>query len=675
MRFFILLLATGLFSVMAADQLPDDEKYFTARDVFELELAADPQISPNGQFVVYQRNRMDIMTDRRYRELWIVNADGTGHRPLVQKQSASNPRWSPDGQSLLYVSDGQLNLRWMDTGQTNVLTSVTEGPGNAVWSPDGKWIVFSMFVPAKSRFPVTMPAKPEGAKWADPPVVIDKIRYRRDGGSGFVEEGYSHLFLLSVDGGTPRRLTFGDYHYGGQVSWTPDGKAIIFSANLHENHEYDTNNSEIHRLDLASGKLTTLTDRQGPDRSPRVSPDGSKIAWLGFDDRYQGYQITRLYVMDIDGGNKRLISGDLDRSIESPVWGSDSKGLHCAYEDFGVMTLAHINLSGSVKQLAGDMGGDTLGRPYNGGSFSVAKDGRIAYTLSRPDRPADLVLLEKDHKTTRRLTALNEDLLSHKTLGKVEEIRYKSSHDQRDIQGWIIYPPNFDPAQKYPLLLEIHGGPFAMYGPCFSPELQLFAQLGYMVLYTNPRGSTGYGEAFGNLIHHNYPGQDYDDLMSGVDAVIAKGSVDDRNLFVTGGSGGGVLTSWIVGSTDRFRAAVVAKPVINWYSFVLTADMGAFFHKYWFPGKPWDHLEHYHKRSPISRVKNVKTPTMLLTGEADYRTPMSETEQYYQALKLQKVDTIMVRVPDASHSITRRPSNLAAKVAYIHAWFDKYRVE
>ena len=269
---------------------------------------------------------------------------------------------------------------------------------------------------------------------------------------------------------------------------------------------------------------------------------------------------------------------------------------------------------------------------------------------------------------------LNADLLGHKELAVLEEIWYESSHDGRRVHGWIAKPPGFDPSKKYPLILEIHGGPVTNYGPHFSAEVQLYAAAGYVVLYTNPRGSNSYGQEFGNLIHRNYPGEDYDDLMSGIDAVISRGYIDDRNLFVTGGSGGGVLTSWLVGRTDRFRAAVSAKPVINWYSWALTTDIPSIY-KYWFPGLPWEHEDHYMKRSPLSLVGHVTTPTMVLTGEQDYRTPMSDSEQYYQALKLRKVDTALVRVPGASHGIAARPSHLIAKVANIVAWFDKYRTE
>jgi dipeptidyl aminopeptidase/acylaminoacyl peptidase len=304
--------------------------------------------------------------------------------------------------------------------------------------------------------------------------------------------------------------------------------------------------------------------------------------------------------------------------------------------------------------------------------YSVARNGRAAFTVNSPARPSDVGVVGAGG-AQRTLTALNDDLFANKTLGEVKELTWKSSKDQREIQGWVITPPDFDPAKKYPLILEIHGGPFAAYGPNYTTELQLFAAAGYIVLYANPRGSTSYGEQFGNLIHHAYPGDDYDDLMSGVDAVIAQGSVDTGNLFVTGGSGGGVLTAWIVGKTDRFRAAVVAKPVINWSSFVLTSDFTPFFYRYWFGAQPWEQPQEYWRRSPLSLVGNVKTPTMLLTGESDYRTPIAESEQYYQALKLRNIDTVMVRIPEASHGMTSRPSNLIAKVDNILAWFGKYR--
>jgi dipeptidyl aminopeptidase/acylaminoacyl peptidase len=650
---------------------------FEPMDVFGLEYASDPRISPDGDRVVYQRNFMDVMSDMRRSNLWIVHADGSNHRPLTSgNYSDSSPRWSPDGERLLYVSNregtAQLYLCWMDTGQTARLTQLGENPSGLAWSPDGKLIAFSMLVQEKREPFAAMPSKPEGAEWAPPVKVIDRLIYRADG-QGYLKQGHRQLFVLSSDGGTPRQLTRGPYHHGGNLVFTPDGSSILFSANRNEDWEYDTRNSEIYDVSVQDGTVRALTDRNGPDEYPAISPDGRRIAYLGFDDTYQFYQVKRLFVMNRDGSNSRLVSSALDRDVQAPVWSDDGRGIFFQYDDEGQTKIAHMTLDGEVQDLVGSVGGMSLGRPYSDGQYSVASNSWYAFTLSRPDAPSDVAIGRRGTEA-KSLTALNVDLLGHKELAAVEEIWYESSHDERRIQGWIAKPFGFDPSKKYPLLLEIHGGPVTNYGPHFSAEVQLYAAAGYVVLYTNPRGSNSYGQEFGNLIHRNYPGEDYDDLMSGVDAVIARGYIDDRNLFVTGGSGGGVLTSWVVGRTDRFRAAVSAKPVINWYSWVLTTDIPSVY-KSWFPGLPWEHEDHYMRRSPISLVGNVTTPTMVLTGEQDYRTPMSDSEQYYQALKLRKIDTALVRIPGASHGITDRPSHLIAKVANIVAWFDKYRTE
>ncbi len=615
------------------------------------------------------------MKDTWRSNLWIIRSDGTDNRPLTTGvANASSPRWSPDGTRLLYVSneDGQaqLYLRWMDSGQTAMLTHLTHAPGGISWSPDGKWIALTMFVEAPSESMVTLPRKPDGAEWADPPKLITKLRYRADG-RGYLDDGFVQVFVLPAEGGTPRQLTSGPFDHTGTPSWTPDGQSLIISANRHEDHEYDPANSEVYEVSVADGTTRALTDRQGPDSNPVVSPDGKRIAYLGYDDRLQGYQITRLYVMDRDGGNSKMLSSGLDRSIQNPQW--RGREIYFQYDDHGDTRIGHVSLDGDLHPSdAEHVGGLSIGRPYSGGDYTVSADGLMAFTYSLPEFPADLAV-QRAGETPHRLTSLNEDLLDHKSLGRVEEIRYPSTFDDREIQGWIVYPPDFDASTKYPLLLEIHGGPFANYGDRFSAEIQLYAEAGYVVLYTNPRGSTSYGEEFGNLIHHNYPGQDYDDLMSGVDALLARGFIDADNLFVTGGSGGGVLTAWIVGKTDRFRAAVVAKPVINWTSFALTSDAYNFFYKYWFPGFPWDYQDQYWKRSPLSLVGNVSTPTMVLTGEADHRTPITESEQFYQALKLRKIDAAMVRIPGSGHGIAGRPSRLIAKVAYILAWFEHHR--
>ena len=672
----LLLVAAGSFSP-AGSAAEVSEKYFRLIDLFNLEFASDPQISPKGEKVVFVRNFSDIMKDRKRSNLWIVDAESAEARPLTTgNENDFSPRWSPDGTRLLYASSAegsvQLYARWMDSGQVAKVTSVQKTPRDMTWSQDGKWVAFWMLVPEETKPFAEMPSKPAGAEWGRPAIVIQKLRYREDG-EGYLEDGYSQLFVVPAEGGTPRQLTRGSFNQGGPLAWAPDGKAIIFSANRHDDWEYDPLNSEIYEVSVTDGAIQALTDRKGPDQNPALSPDGRQIAYTGFDDREQGYQVTRLYVMNRDGSGSRPLTGDFDRDTEQPRWSSDGRGLYFQYDDRGNTKIGFITIAGKMQTLAKDLGGVSPARPYSSGSFSVSENDRFAYTQSRPEYPADVAVGRKDSSEARRLTHLNDDLFGYKELGTVEEIGFDSSFDKRKIQGWLVSPPGFDAQKKYPLILEIHGGPFANYGDRFTAEIQLFAAAGYLVLYVNPRGSTSYGEEFGNLIDRNYPGQDYDDLMSGVDAVIQRGRVDTENLFVTGGSGGGVLTSWIVGKTNRFRAAVVSKPVINWYSFVLTSDDYSFFYRYWFPGYPWDHAEHYLKRSPVSLVGNVRTPTMLLTGEADYRTPISESEQFYQALKLRKVDTALVRLPETSHGMDSRPTQIITKVAHILKWFEKYR--
>lgn len=670
LRYHLLIILTLFFFNNGV--FAQNDKFLNPIDIFNLEYVNNPKISPDGSRIIYERHYFDIQSDRKYSNLWIINSDGTENRPITTgNQNDFNAIWSKSQNIIFYQSnkDGttQIYKLWLDKGNIAKISNTQKSQGGLSVSPNEKWIAFSMFVPGAGKSFAKMPAKPEGAKWNDPPIYIDELIYRS--GGSYKKPGHNQLFLISTDGGSPLQLTNTVHHHGGKLSWSADGKSIYFSANIRDEADYKPRNTELYRIDIQTKEIAELTDRFGPDMSPTISPDGEKIAYLGFDDQLQGYQNTKLYVYDIANKKSNPLSTKLDLSIYGIEWASDGKGLYFMYDENGNTKIGYSTLRGKVIVKAENIGGTDMGRPYNSGSFSVSDDGSIAFTLSTPSHPADLAVTGSKPGLSR-LTYLNEDIFKFKKLGKVEELWYESGYDQQRIQGWILTPPDFDPSKKYPLMLEIHGGPFANYGDRFSAELQFYASAGYVVLYTNPRGSTSYGEKFGNLIHHDYPNHDYDDLMSGVDAVIEKGYIDESKLFVTGGSGGGVLSAWIVGHTDRFTAAVVAKPVINWYSFVLTADLSVFATDYWFPGKPWDNQEHYMKRSPISYVGNVTTPTMILTGEQDFRTPISETEQYYKALKLQKVETAMVRIPGATHGIAARPSNLIAKVVYIMQWFE-----
>jgi dipeptidyl aminopeptidase/acylaminoacyl peptidase len=676
MRLVHALVALAVASSAGAVPAGSPSRVFEGKDIFSLQCVTDPQIRPDGHVVAYVRMSYDIMTDRPRRSIWLVDTDTGVQTPLATGPgSSSSPRWSPDGKRLAYIaSDGgrpQLFVRWMQTEQAARITDLTEMPEDLEWSPDGRNIGFVMMTPDEKTNLGSPPPRPEGATWAEPLTVITDVKYRADG-AGYLKPGYSHAFVVSAEGGYPRQLTFGAFNEEGPVAWTPDGRNVLLSGNRSEGWQRDAVTTQIYQVSVVDGVVTALTNRVGPDKSPRVAPDGKKIAYLAFDDRFLGYQNVRVHVMDRDGRNDHSISDPLDRSVDDAQWASDGRSLFIQYTDKAVTRVARLTLDGHLQQLADGLAGSQLDRPYTGGQFSVSANGVVAFTSGAPDHPPDLSIARGSRVT--RLTRLNDDLFAVKQLGKVEPLQVSSSVDELPIGAWLVKPPQFDPTRKYPLILEIHGGPYASYGPVFSSDDQLYAAAGYMVLYTNPRGSTSYGEEFANFILHDYPSHDYDDLMSAVDAAIATGAVNPDQLFVTGGSGGGVLTAWIVGKTHRFKAAATQKPVINWGSFSLTTDIATYVPKYWFGKLPWEDPETYWKHSPLSLVGNVTTPTLVVVGGEDYRTPVSDSEQYYEALQLRGVPTALVKVPGASHGgLAARPSQSAAKASAILAWFDRYK--
>ena len=669
---FLLATAAPVLAAPAAGPNP----IFTPADLFNLEVATDPQISPDGSRIAYVRRSGDIMTDRMRPTIWLIDTRTGRQMPLAAGPGThSQPRWSPDGRRLAYVSTAegqtpQLFVRWMESGETARITGLPNSPSGLAWSPDGRQIAYSMFVPDEGTKLGTPPKKPEGATWAEPLEIYTAVTYRTDE-AGYLKPGHSHIFLVSADGGAPRQLTFGAVNDNGPLSWSPDGGTIYFSGNRDPDWEREPVDTEVYALDLSSGSVSAVTQREGPDASPVVSPDGRWIAYTGFDDQKLGYHNSMLYVMDRQGGGRRELTRGLDRSVGSPVWAADSRSIYVDYDDEGETKIARVSLDGSIRTVAEGLSGAALDRPYTGGSFTVSDGGAIAMTSGSARRPADIALVRGGDK--RRLTSLNSELLDHKRLGEVRKIQ-ATSFDGRTVDGWLTLPPTYSEGARVPLILEIHGGPFAAYGPHFATDNQLYAAAGYAVLSVNPRGSTSYGADFANQIHHSYPGRDYDDLMAAVDLAIAQGVADPDRLFVTGGSGGGVLTSWIIGKTDRFKAAATQKPVIDWSSFALTADSPFFFSRYWFGKLPWEDPESFWRRSPLSLVGNVTTPTLVVVGSEDYRTPVSEAEQYYTALQLEGVPTALVKVPGASHGgIAARPSQSGAKAAAILAWFDRYK--
>ncbi|HEV2570042.1 S9 family peptidase [Sphingomonas sp.] len=678
MRRPLIALAFCLAAPLHAQPADGPSRTLQGGDLFSLEVATDPQISPDGSIIAYVRRSGDIMTDRARPTIWQIDTRTGAHSPLIAGPgSHTSPRWSPDGRRLAYVSTAeggapQLFVRWMATAQTARVTGLPTSPGQIVWSPDGTRLAYTMLVPAEAPALGKPLKKPEGAEWAKPLEIYDRVVYRTDS-QGYLKPGLTQIFTVSAEGGAPRQVTFAKAPIGGQIDWTSDGRKLLFSANLTDKWQLEGNDSELQEVDVETGAIRALTDRRGPDQDPVTSPDGKWIAFTGYDDAGRAYEADELYVMPAGGGAPRALTPRLDRSVSSPVWSADSRAIYVSYDDKGVTKVARVGMDGSMRTVAEGLTGSALDRPYTGGEFSVARDGSVAATVGNPQRPSDIALVRGG--TTRTLTRLNQELFAGKTLGAVQKVNV-TAFDGKPIDAWLTLPPTPAAGGKHPLVLEIHGGPHSAYGPSFATDNQLYASAGYAVLSVNPRGSTSYGEAFANEIDKTYPARDYDDLMSAVDAAIATGQIDPNNLFVTGGSGGGVLTSWIIGKTDRFKAAATQKPVIDWASFALTADNPAFFTKYWFGKKPWEDPQLYWSRSPLSLVGNVKTPTLVVVGSEDYRTPVSEAEQYYSALQLQGVPTMLVKVPGASHGgLAVRPSQSAAKAAAIIAWFDRYRAK
>lgn len=666
-----LVLSITLFAPTASPQTTVQTRELTLDLYLEMEDVSDPQISPDGRQIVYTRSWVDKVNDRRESAIWVMNADGGRNRYLVD---GSSPRWSPDGSRVAYLAKGepkgtQIFVRWMDAeGAVTQVTRVDETPSAIRWSPDGESIAFLMLVPQKETWKIQLPPRPEGAKWTESPRIIERLVYRRDR-IGFLEEGRRHVFTVPATGGTARQITSGDYDHGGDftggsIEWTPDGREILFSALRTEDAEYQWRESEVYAVNVVDGTIRQLTTRRGPDQSPAVSPDGRWVAYTGYDWTDDTYIDSNLYVMGIDGSSPRALTASLDRTPRGLIWAPDNGGVYFNVDDRGTRNLYFASLDGKVRKVTGGNHILTV--------TDVNRNGQAVGTATSPHRPNDVVTFSLRRPRIRQLTFVNDDVLSGVKLGEVEEVWYTSVDDYR-IQGWIVKPPDFDPARKYPLILTIHGGPHAMYGVGFNFGWQNHAAEGYVVLYTNPRGSSGYGSAFGNAIKNAYPGKDFEDLMKGVDEVIARGYIDERNLFVYGCSGGGVLTAWVVGHTDRFAAASANCPVTNWLSFVGTTDGASWYRN--FEKMPWEDPSEHLRRSPLMYVGNVKTPTMLMTGVNDLRTPISQTEEYYMALKVRKVPTAMIRFNDEYHGTTSKPSNFLRTQLYLRHWFEKYRTK
>ncbi|MGH7530701.1 MAG: S9 family peptidase [Gemmatimonadales bacterium] len=643
----------------------------TVQQYLDWEQVNDPQISPDGSQIIYTRRWVNKLEDRWESALWIMNADGSRNRFLVD---GSNARWSPDGRRIAYVADGepkgtQVFVRWMDAaGASSQITRLTERPANLSWAPDGRTLAFTMHVESTSPWRIDMPSPPEGAKWTPAPRVIDRLHYRRDR-RGYIEQGTTHLFVVPADGGTPRQVTRGEFatsELGSGLSydWTPDGRHIVFDGLRADDADYRYRESYLYVVDVETGAVRQLVTTRGLWGDPLVSPDGRRVAFTGRAHGTQSYQANEVWVVGLDGSGPRALTS-YDRDPGSLRWSPDGNGVYFTLRESGTANVYFAPLRGSPRKVT--EGAQLLSLS------SVARDFTAVGTRSDHDEPPDIVRYSlRRPQTIARLTEVNGDVLGRLRLGTVDEIWYTSTGGTR-VQGWIVKPPAFDSTKKYPLILEIHGGPHSMYTVGFSYQFQTFAANDYVVLYTNPRGSTGYGSAFGNAIERAYPSVDYDDLMAGVDTVIGRGYIDTQRMYVGGCSGGGVLSSWVIGHTTRFAAAAVRCPVTNWLSMAGTTDIPLFTFSF-FDAPFWEKPEQWLRQSSLMYVQNVRTPTLLMTGELDLRTPMPQTEEYYAALKMLKVPVVMLRFNGEYHGTGSKPSNYMRTLLYMMSWYEKHRL-
>lgn len=651
-------------------------------DIYRLSMVTAPVVAPDGRRVLFTRAAFDRGTDRRTGELWLAHLDEQGRlidkRLLVGRDVGPRAAsFSPDGSRIAYVAQHlgkpQIHVMALADGIGLPLTTGDLSPGGAVWSPDGRRLAFVGRVEAK---PVTIPGvpeKPKGAETAPDPKIVSDLFWRADG-AGERKPGADHLFVVDAASGIVAQVTSGDTdQVDGAPAWTPDGRSLV--ASVLPDPINGPQESDLWQFDAAGkAKPVRLTSRAGSEFAPEVSPDGRTIAFLGSAASAEFYAMPELWTVPMTpGAPVRHLSATLDRPIAGFSWREDGAAIHALYHDEGVQRIGEIDAASGANRVVVPVVGDTrLYLPSANGQFSAAA-GTFAYTDGYTDRPAGLGVSRGAGETAS--LDFNAAWAATRTPARIEEVNAASRADGRRVQGWLAYPPDFDPKKRYPIILDIHGGPNSDYGPFFSVTHSLYAAAGYVVLYSNPRGSIGYGREFANLITNAYPGKDHDDLMSILDEVAKRPWADARNLFIGGGSGGGVLTLNAIGrEPDRFRGAAALRPVTDWTDQATTSDGTAFFAKHWMGAMPWDKPELYRDRSVFYLVGNVKTPTLLITGENDYRTPISQTEQYFGALKLRGIDTTMIRLPGAGHGMGR-PSQWIQSIMAPIDWFNRNRVK
>ena len=710
MRFRVSLLAVVIVVVSLGAPAFAQKRNITEKDLFSFVWIGDPQVAPDGSRVAFVRVTVNDRKDGYNTAIWTV-ATSTGEtRQLTNGPRDSTPRWSPDGQYLLFVrapevtgrtEPPQLFMLAMGGGEPFQFTTLPRGAGGPQWSPDGKMILFynsatpeELTKAARDKTPSPQPS-PSPAASPTPPERVSDVRvitravYRANG-AGYLDFKHpNHIWVVTAprtgdEKVTPKQLTSGRYDEGGAF-WAKDSSTVYFESDQIDEPYYELASTTIYSIPVSGGTPSKLTSFDMGAGGFALSPDGKQLAMIGsVRQPIRSYSQPDLWVMDMTANAKpRNLTASFDFDIGSgltgdnvaprsgggnlPVWSADGRSIIIGYAKEGKANV------GSFDVASGKLSDVTTGNHAVVNFRAVPGASKFALLISTPTRIGDLYWLDKAGAQPKQLTRLNEELFSQLNLTEPEEI-WHNSFDGKKIQVWVQKPPDFDPNKKYPLILNIHGGPHAAYGFIFDHEFQWMAAKGYVVLYPNPRGSTTYGQEFGNIIQHNYPGDDYKDLMAGVDELLRRGYIDEKKLAVTGGSGGGLLTNWTIGQTTRFAAAVSQRDIASWTDWWYTADF-TLFHPTWFKAPPFEDPEDYRRRSPITYVNKIQTPLMLILGEVDWRTPTGPGgEAMFRALKYRKIPTVMVRFPNESHELSRsgQPWHRIERLQHIIGWFDKW---
>src|SRR5262245_26862432 len=686
----VLALVVSVFVLSSRPLAGQQKRVISEQDLLKFVWIADPQVSPDASQIVYVRVIVNEKADDYETSLWIVPSDGhDAPRPLTMGTRDVSPRFSPDGKRLAFVRGApgqppQIYVISLSGGEAAAVTEMPRGAGAPAWSPDGTKIAFSTT------------AKPEDFdKKSDAPKsdvrVITEAVYRSNGGGWDDPERPSHLWITDAALGSPlpnaKALTAGKYDETPQ-GWSPDGSRVYFTSTREDDPYYRQSKVELFSVPATGGEITKVASVNGTIAAVKPSPDGRRLAFVaivnGTPER--SFDQPDLFVANADGsGAPRNLTANYDFDINGsvggdqgaprggrpagPIWSADGKSLLIVAGEQGNARLIRIDAaSGAVSPLSN--GAQTVQ------AYSASANGRLlAAVISTQTTIGDVFAFDLSTAAAapKQITRVNDPLFSALRLSEPEEISW-TSFDGKRIEGWLLKPPDFDPSKTYPFVLEIHGGPHSAYGNVFTHEFQLLAARGYTVLFANPRGSSNYGQDFGNVIQYHYPGDDYEDLMAGVDELIKRPFIDRSRLGVTGGSGGGLLTNWTVTHTTRFAAAVSQRDIADWYGFWFTADFSQYTGS-WFRKAPWEDPADFAARSPITHVGNVKTPMLFVLGDDDLRTPPADGgEMMFRALKYMHVPAVMVRFPGETHELSRsgKPTHRIERLRHIVGWFDKW---